>query len=286
MKLLRFGSPGSEKPGLLDADGNIRDLTSIVGDITNKVVEPDSLAHIGSFDVSGLPIVTGNPRLGPCINGVGKFVCIGLNYSDQALDSGQPITSEPVVFMKATSSIVGPNDDIVLLPGSTKTDWEVELGIVMGSDAKNIAESESLDHVAGYCIVHDVSEREWQMERGGQWVKGKSADTYGPIGPWLVTGDEINNPQELDLWLEVNGIRHQDANTRTMIFSVAEIVSYLSQCMSLQAGDIIATGTPKGVGLGMKPQTYLKPGDVVELGVESLGRQKQTVVSNDRPMHE
>ena len=286
MKLLRFGSPGSEKPGLLDTDGNIRDLTSIVGDITNKVVEPDSLAHIGSFDVSGLPIVTGNPRLGPCINGVGKFVCIGLNYTDHALESGQPIPSEPVVFMKATSSIVGPNDDIVLLPGSTKTDWEVELGIVMGSDAKNITESESLDYVAGYCIVNDVSEREWQMERGGQWVKGKSADTYGPIGPWLVTADEINNPQELDLWLEVNGVRHQDANTRTMIFSVAEIVSYLSQCMSLQAGDIIATGTPKGVGLGMKPQTYLKPGDVVELGVESLGRQKQAVVSNDRPMHE
>ena len=286
MKLLRFGSPGSEKPGLLDADGNIRDLTSIVGDITNKVVEPDSLAHIGSFDVSGLPIVTGNPRLGPCIDGVGKFVCIGLNYTDHALESGQPIPSEPVVFMKATSSIVGPNDDIVLLPGSTKTDWEVELGIVMGSDAKNITESESLDYVAGYCIVNDVSEREWQMERGGQWVKGKSADTYGPIGPWLVTADEINNPQELDLWLEVNGARHQDANTRTMIFSVVEIVSYLSQCMSLQAGDIIATGTPKGVGLGMKPQTYLKPGDVVELGVESLGRQKQTVVSNDRPMHE
>ena len=286
MKLLRFGSPGSEKPGLLDTDGNIRDLTSIVGDITNKVVEPDSLAHIGSFDVSGLPIVTGNPRLGPCINGVGKFVCIGLNYTDHALESGQPIPSEPVVFMKATSSIVGPNDDIVLLPGSTKTDWEVELGIVMGSDAKNITESESLDYVAGYCIVNDVSEREWQMERGGQWVKGKSADTYGPIGPWLVTADEINNPQELDLWLEVNGVRHQDANTRTMIFSVAEIVSYLSQCMSLQAGDIIATGTPKGVGLGMKPQTYLKPGDVVELGVESLGRQKQTVVSNGGPIHE
>ena len=286
MKLLRFGSPGSEKPGLLDTDGNIRDLTSIVGDITNKVVEPDSLAHIGSFDVSRLPIVTGNPRLGPCINGVGKFVCIGLNYTDHALESGQPIPSEPVVFMKATSSIVGPNDDIVLLPGSTKTDWEVELGIVMGSDAKNITESESLDYVAGYCIVNDVSEREWQMERGGQWVKGKSADTYGPIGPWLVTADEINNPQELDLWLEVNGARHQDANTRTMIFSVVEIVSYLSQCMSLQAGDIIATGTPKGVGLGMKPQTYLKPGDVVELGVESLGRQKQAVVSNDRPMYE
>ena len=286
MKLLRFGSPGSEKPGLLDTDGNIRDLTSIVGDITNKVVEPDSLAHIGSFDVSGLPIVTGNPRLGPCINGVGKFVCIGLNYTDHALESGQPIPSEPVVFMKATSSIVGPNDDIVLLPGSTKTDWEVELGIVIGSDGKNITESKSLDYVAGYCIVNDVSEREWQMERGGQWVKGKSADTYGPIGPWLVTADEISNPQELNLWLEVNGERHQNANTRTMIFSVAEIVSYLSQCMSLQAGDIIATGTPKGVGLGMKPQTYLKPGDVVELGVESLGRQKQAVVSNDRPMYE
>ena len=286
MKLLRFGSPGSEKPGLLDADGNIRDLTNIVGDITNKVVQPDSLAHIGSSDVTGLPIVPGNPRLGPCINGVGKFVCIGLNYTDHALESGQPIPSEPVVFMKATSSIVGPNDDIVLLPGSTKTDWEVELGIVMGSDAKNITESKSLDYIAGYCIVNDISEREWQMERGGQWVKGKSADTYGPIGPWLVTTDEINNPQELDLWLEVNGERHQNANTRTMIFSVAEIVSYLSQCMSLQAGDIIATGTPKGVGLGMKPQTYLKPGDVVELGVESLGRQKQTVVSNGGSIHE
>ena len=282
MKFLRFGSPGSEKPGLLDADGNIRDLTSVVGDISNQIVGPDSIAAIASVDISEFPIVRGNPRLGPCISGVGKFVCIGLNYSDHALESGQPIPTEPVVFMKATSSITGPNDDIRLLPGSTKTDWEVELGIVIGRDGKNIKESAALDYVAGYCIVHDVSEREWQMERGGQWVKGKSADTYGPIGPWLVTTDEIDDPQELDLWLEVNGIRYQDANTRTMIFSVSEIVSYLSQCMSLQAGDIIATGTPKGVGLGMKPPTYLKSGDVVQLGVQSLGVQKQTVVSDEQ----
>jgi 2-keto-4-pentenoate hydratase/2-oxohepta-3-ene-1,7-dioic acid hydratase in catechol pathway len=282
MKFLRFGSPGSEKPGLLDADGNIRDLTSVVGDISNQIVGPDGIADIASVDISEFPIVRGNPRLGPCISGVGKFVCIGLNYTDHALESGQPIPTEPVVFMKATSSITGPNDDIRLLPGSTKTDWEVELGIVIGSDGKNIKESAALDYVAGYCIVHDVSEREWQMERGGQWVKGKSADTYGPIGPWLVTTDEIDDPQELDLWLEVNGIRYQDANTRTMIFSVSEIVSYLSQCMSLQAGDIIATGTPKGVGLGMKPPTYLKSGDVVQLGVQSLGVQKQTVVSDEQ----
>ena len=282
MKLLRFGSPGSEKPGLLEADGYIRDLTSVVGDISNQIVGPDSIADIASVDISEFPIVRGNPRLGPCISGVGKFVCIGLNYTDHALESGQPIPTEPVVFMKATSSITGPNDDIRLLPGSTKTDWEVELGIVIGRDGKNIKESAALDYVAGYCIVHDVSEREWQMERGGQWVKGKSADTYGPIGPWLVTTDEIDDPQELDLWLEVNGIRYQDANTRTMIFSVSEIVSYLSQCMSLQAGDIIATGTPKGVGLGMKPPTYLKSGDVVQLGVQSLGVQKQTVVSDEQ----
>ena len=281
MKFLRFGSPGSEKPGLLDADGKIRDLTSVVGDISNQIVGPDSIADIAAVDLSELPIVPGNPRLGPCISGVGKFVCIGLNYTDHALESGQPIPTEPVVFMKATSSITGPNDDIRLLPGSTKTDWEVELGIVIGRDTKNITESTALDYVAGYCIVHDVSERQWQMERGGQWVKGKSADTYGPIGPWLVTTDEIDDPQELDLWLEVNGVRYQDANTRTMIFSVSEIVSYLSQCMSLQAGDIIATGTPKGVGLGMKPPTYLKSGDVVQLGVESLGVQKQTVVSDE-----
>ncbi|MBO67250.1 MAG: 2-hydroxyhepta-2,4-diene-1,7-dioate isomerase [Acidiferrobacteraceae bacterium] len=278
MKLLRYGLQGQEKPALLDDQGVIRDLSQHVQDINPTILNPEQLHTLSEIDPIELLAVEGQPRIGPCLSGVGKFICIGLNYTDHALESGQPIPSEPVVFMKATSSIVGPNDDIVLLPGSTKTDWEVELGIVMGSDAKNITESESLDYVAGYCIVHDVSEREWQMERGGQWVKGKSADTYGPIGPWLVTGDEINNPQELDLWLEVNGIRHQDANTRTMIFSVAEIVSYLSQCMSLQAGDIIATGTPKGVGLGMKPPVYLSAGDEVRLSVEGLGTQQQNVV--------
>ena len=279
MKLLRFGSPGSEKPGLLDTDGNIRDLTSIVGDITNKVVEPDSLAHIGSFDVSGLPIVTGNPRLGPCINGVGKFVCIGLNYTDHALESGQPIPSEPVVFMKATSSIVGPNDDIVLLPGSTKTDWEVELGIVMGSDAKNITESESLDYVAGYCIVNDVSEREWQMERGGQWVKGKSGDTFGPIGPYLVTKDEILDINNLNLSLDVNEKKMQAGNTKNMIFNTNFLLSYLSKFMSLQPGDIVTTGTPAGVGMGMKPPVFLKVGDKMRLSIEKLGEQNSKVVS-------
>ena len=278
MKLLRYGLQGQEKPALLDDQGVIRDLSQHVQDINPTILNPEQLHTLSEIDPIELLVVEGQPRIGPCLSGVGKFICIGLNYTDHALESGQPIPSEPVVFMKATSSIVGPNDDIVLLPGSTKTDWEAELGIVMGSDAKNITESESLDYVAGYCIVHDVSEREWQMERGGQWVKGKSADTYGPIGPWLVTGDEINNPQELDLWLEVNGIRHQDANTRTMIFSVAEIVSYLSQCMSLQAGDIIATGTPKGVGLGMKPPVYLSAGDEVRLSVEGLGTQQQNVV--------
>tara|TARA_Y100001934_G_scaffold154598_1_gene185247 strand:- start:553 stop:1401 length:849 start_codon:yes stop_codon:yes gene_type:complete len=278
MKLLRYGLQGQEKPALLDDQGVMRDLSQYVQDISPTILNPERLHALSEINPMELPAVEGQPRIGPCLSGVGKFLCIGLNYSDHALESGQPIPSEPVVFMKATSSIVGPNDDIVLLPGSTKTDWEVELGIVMGSDAKNVTESESLDYVAGYCIVHDVSEREWQMERGGQWVKGKSADTYGPIGPWLVTGDEIKNPQELDLWLEVNGVRHQDANTRTMIFSVAEIVSYLSQCMSLQAGDIIATGTPKGVGLGMKPPVYLNAGDEVRLSVEGLGTQQQNVV--------
>ncbi len=278
MKLLRYGLQGQEKPALLDDQGVMRDLSQYVQDISPTILNPERLHALSEINPMELPAVEGQPRIGPCLSGVGKFLCIGLNYSDHALESGQPIPSEPVVFMKATSSIVGPNDDIVLLPGSTKTDWEVELGIVMGSDAKNVTESESLDYVAGYCIVHDVSEREWQMERGGQWVKGKSADTYGPIGPWLVTGDEIKNPQELDLWLEVNGVRHQDANTRTMIFSVAEIISYLSQCMSLQAGDIIATGTPKGVGLGMKPPVYLNAGDEVRLSVEGLGTQQQNVV--------
>ena len=278
MKLLRYGLQGQEKPALLDDQGVMRDLSQYVQDISPIILNPERLHALSEINPMELPAVEGQPRIGPCLSGVGKFLCIGLNYSDHALESGQPIPSEPVVFMKATSSIVGPNDDIVLLPGSTKTDWEVELGIVMGSDAKNVTESESLDYVAGYCIVHDVSEREWQMERGGQWVKGKSADTYGPIGPWLVTGDEIKNPQELDLWLEVNGVRHQDANTSTMIFSVVEIVSYLSQCMSLQAGDIIATGTPKGVGLGMKPPVYLNAGDEVRLSVEGLGTQQQNVV--------
>ena len=280
MRLVRYGEVGAEMPGILDDQGSIRDLSSIVGDISPATVQAGELERIASIDPSSLPRVEGNPRLGPCVGQIGKFVCIGLNYTDHAKESGMPIPTEPIVFMKTTSAISGPNDNIELIRGSVKTDWEVELGIVIGAHTKYVSQENALDHVAGYCVVNDVSERQWQLEQGGQWIKGKSGDTYGPIGPWLVTRDEVPDPQNLDMWLEVNDKRHQDGNTRTMIFPVSQIISYLSQCMSLQAGDIIATGTPPGVGHGMKPPVYLQPGDVVRLSVEGLGLQQQQVVDS------
>ncbi len=280
MRLVRYGEVGAEKPGILDDQGSIRDLSSIVGDISPATVQAGELERIASIDPSSLPRVEGNPRLGPCVGQIGKFVCIGLNYTDHAKETGMPIPTEPIVFMKTTSAISGPNDNIELIRGSVKTDWEVELGIVIGAHTKYVSQENALDHVAGYCVVNDVSERQWQLEQGGQWIKGKSGDTYGPIGPWLVTRDEVPDPQNLDMWLEVNDKRHQDGNTRTMIFPVSQIVSYLSQCMSLQAGDIIATGTPPGVGHGMNPPVYLQSGDVVRLSVEGLGLQQQQVVDS------
>ena len=280
MKLLRYGEVGAEKPGMLDEQGDIRDLSTIVSDISPAIIDAGDLDGLKSVDPTSLPRVEGNPRLGPCVGQIGKFVCIGLNYSDHAKETGMPIPTEPIVFMKTTSSISGPDDDIELIRGSVKTDWEVELGIVVGKHTKYVSEENALDHVAGYCVVNDVSERQWQLEQGGQWIKGKSGDTYGPIGPWFVTRDEIPDPQNLDLWLEVNDKRHQDGNTRTMIFPVSTIISYLSQCMSLQPGDVIATGTPPGVGQGMKPPVYLRAGDRLRLGVEGLGIQQQTVIDS------
>ncbi|OYD74279.1 UNVERIFIED_ORG: 2-keto-4-pentenoate hydratase/2-oxohepta-3-ene-1,7-dioic acid hydratase in catechol pathway [Burkholderia sp. CF145] len=278
MKLLRYGPPGGEKPGLLDTDGNVRDLSGHVADISGDVLLPDSLARLKALDVTSLPRVGGDPRLGPCVGGTRKFICIGLNYSDHAAETGAAIPPEPIVFMKATSAIVGPNDAIEIPRNALKTDWEVELGVVIGKTAKYVSESDAMDHVAGYCVINDVSERAFQAERQGQWTKGKSADTFGPTGPWLVTSDEVHNPQALPMWLEVNGHRYQNGNTATMIYGVRYLVAYLSQFMSLQPGDVISTGTPPGVGLGQKPPVYLKPGDVVTLGIEGLGQQRQNVL--------
>ena len=279
MKLLRYGPPGAEKPGLLDSTGAIRDLSGVVPDIAGDTLLPESLAKLRKLDPASLPKVSGTPRIGPCVGGVGKFIAIGLNYSDHAAESGMPVPKEPIVFMKATSCIVGPNDNIEIPRGSQKTDWEVELGVVIGKPAKYVTEQDALSHVAGYCVVHDVSERAYQLEGTGQWTKGKSADTFGPIGPWLVTDDEVANCGELNLWLEVDGQRYQDGTTKTLIFGVTYLVSYLSRFMSLQPGDIITTGTPPGVGHGKKPPVYLRAGNVVRLGVEGLGEQQQTVVS-------
>ena len=278
MKLVRHGNKGKERPGALDADGVFRDLSSIVTDINGQSLSPESLSSLCQVDLTTLPIVDSTTRLGPCVGNVGKLVCIGLNYSDHAKESGMPIPTEPIVFMKATSSISGANDNIELIRGSEKTDWEVELGIIIGSHTKYVSEDDALDHVAGYCVVNDISERHWQLERQGNWTKGKSGDTYGPIGPWVVTRDEIPDPQSLDLWLKVNGQTMQNGNTNTMIFGVRTIVSYLSQCMSLQPGDVIATGTPPGVGQGMNPPVFLKSGDTVETSVAGLGTQKQIVI--------
>ena len=278
MKLLRYGSVGNEKPGLLDQDGSIRDLSSVINDIDGETLSPRSIEQLSGIEPEPLPTVTGEPRLGTCVGNISKLVCIGLNYSDHAKESGMAIPTEPIVFMKAISAISGPNDNIELIRGSEKTDWEVELGIVIGSHTKYVTEDDALDHVAGYCVVNDISERHWQLERQGNWTKGKSGDTYGPVGPWMVTRDEVPNPQALDLWLKVNGKTMQDGNTDTMIFGVKTIVSYLSQCMSLQPGDVIATGTPPGVGQGMNPPVFLKAGDEVETSVAGLGTQKQTVI--------
>ncbi|NRO98635.1 2-hydroxyhepta-2,4-diene-1,7-dioate isomerase [Paraburkholderia sp. NMBU_R16] len=278
MKLLRYGAPGKEKPGVLDADGNLRDLSGHVPDIAGDVLLPDSFARLKALDFASLPRVEGNVRLGPCVGGTGKFICIGLNYSDHAAETGVTVPPEPVVFMKATSAIVGPNDAIEIPRDALKTDWEVELGVVIGKTAKYVSERDAMDHVAGYCVINDVSERAFQAERQGQWTKGKSADTFGPIGPWLVSADELRDPQALPLWLEVNGHRYQNGSTATMVYGVRYLVAYLSRFMSLQPGDIISTGTPPGVGLGQKPPIYLKPGDVVTLGIEGLGQQRQDVV--------
>jgi 2-keto-4-pentenoate hydratase/2-oxohepta-3-ene-1,7-dioic acid hydratase in catechol pathway len=278
MKLLRYGPPGAEKPGLLDSSGAIRDLSGVIPDISGETLLPQSIAGLRKLDPGSLPRVTGKPRIGPCVGRVGKFICIGLNYSDHAAESGMPVPSEPIVFMKATSCIVGPNDNIELPRGSQKTDWEVELGVVIGKPAKYVTEQDALSHVAGYCVVHDVSERAYQLEGTGQWVKGKSADTFGPIGPWLVTADEVPDCGNLNLWLEVDEHRYQDGSTKTLIFGVPFLISYLSKFMSMQPGDIITTGTPPGVGHGKNPPVYLRDGNVVRLGVEGLGEQQQQVV--------
>jgi ureidoglycolate lyase len=279
MKLLRFGPLGNEKPGLLDADGAIRDLSGIVDDLSGEVLGDDSLAKLRGIDPATLPVVEGNPRIGACVGQVGKFICIGLNYADHAAESGMGLPEEPVIFFKATSSIMGPDDDVEIPRTSVKSDWEVELGVVIGKHTKYVSVEDALDHVAGYCVVNDLSERDFQLHRSGQWVKGKSCDTFGPIGPWLVTRDDVPDPQNLSMYLEVNGHRYQDGSTKTMHFDVATVVSHLSQFMSLQPGDVISTGTPPGVGLGQTPETYLKPGDMMELGIEGLGIQKQNVLA-------
>ncbi|MGI3747564.1 MAG: fumarylacetoacetate hydrolase family protein [Janthinobacterium lividum] len=279
MKLLRYGEPGQERPGLLDSDGRIRDLTDLIGDLSGTALSPESIAHLQSQDVDSLPLVEGNPRLGPCVGKIGKFICIGLNYADHAAETGADIPKEPIIFNKWTSAIVGPNDNVEIPRNSTKTDWEVELGVVIGKGGRYIDEADALEHVAGYCVINDVSEREFQIERGGTWDKGKGCDTFGPIGPWLVTRDEIADPHQLNLWLEVDGKRYQNGNTRTMIFQIPKLVSYLSQFMSLQPGDVISTGTPPGVGLGIKPEpVFLRAGQTMRLGIEGLGEQQQLTV--------
>lgn len=280
MKLMRVGPLGQEKPAILDADGKIRDLSGHVSDIGGKAISPEGLAELAKIDLSTLPVIEAGERVGACVAGTGKFICIGLNFSDHAAETGATVPPEPVIFMKATSAICGPFDNVLIPRGSEKTDWEVELGVVIGKTAKYVSEADALDHVAGYCVSHDVSERAFQTERSGQWTKGKSCDTFGPIGPWLVTKDEIADPQNLGMWLKVNGESMQDGSSKTMVYGVANVVSYLSQFMSLQPGDVISTGTPPGVGLGMIPQRFLKAGDVVELGIEGLGTQKQTFVAD------
>ena len=282
MKLLRYGEKGQEKPGLLDAQGNIRDLSSLIPDVAGSALDAASLATLSHIDPASLPLVSGSPRLGACVGQVGKFICIGLNYADHAAESGMAVPAEPVLFNKWTSAICGPNDDVEIPRHSTKTDWEVELGVVIGKGGRYIDECNAMEHVAGYCVINDVSEREWQLERGGTWDKGKGFDTFGPLGPWLVTRDEIPDPHQLNLWLEVDGHRYQNGNTRTMVFQIPALIAYLSRCMSLQPGDVISTGTPPGVGLGIKPEpVFLHAGQVMRLGIEGLGEQRQRTVQAD-----
>lgn len=278
MKILRIGAKGAEKPALLDAAGRARDLSAVLPDITAKALRPASLATLRSLDPESLPLLPDNARIGLPWTGCGKFICVGLNYADHAAESGMAIPAEPVLFTKHTSTMIGCNDPVVIPQGSVKTDWEVELGVVIGTTARYVSEEQALSHVAGYCVVNDVSEREYQLERGGTWDKGKGCDTFGPVGPWIVTADEVADPQQLDMWLEVNGFRHQNGSTRTMVFSVAQLVSYISRFTTLYPGDLISTGTPPGVGMGVKPHaTYLKPGDVMQLSIQGLGTQRQTV---------
>ncbi|AYR23361.1 ureidoglycolate lyase [Herbaspirillum rubrisubalbicans] len=279
MKLLRYGPVGQEKPGILDQSGKIRDLSAYIKDVNGAVLDDASLDKIRKLDLNSLPAVEGAPRIGACVGNIGKFICIGLNYADHAAESNLPIPAEPVVFNKWTSAVVGPNDDVKIPRGSKKTDWEVELGVVIGKGGSYIDEKDAMSHVAGYCVVNDVSEREYQIERGGTWDKGKGCDTFGPIGPWLVTRDEVADPQKLGMWLEVDGKRYQNGNTSTMIFGVAHIVSYLSRFMSLQPGDVISTGTPPGVGMGVKPEAvYLRAGQTMRLGIDGLGEQQQKTI--------
>ncbi|EJL52234.1 2-keto-4-pentenoate hydratase/2-oxohepta-3-ene-1,7-dioic acid hydratase [Rhizobium sp. CF122] len=279
MKLMRVGEVGREKPAMLDSDGKIRDLSGHVSDVGGDAISPEGLSKLKALDPKSLPELLPG-RIGACVAGTGKFICIGLNFSDHAAETGATVPPEPVIFMKATSAIVGPNDNVLIPRGSEKTDWEVELGVVIGKTAKYVSEADALDYVAGYCVSHDVSERAFQTERAGQWTKGKSCDTFGPIGPWLVTKDEIADPQNLGMWLKVNGETMQNGSSKTMVYGVAFVVSYLSQFMSLHPGDVISTGTPPGVGMGMKPPRFLKAGDVVELGIEGLGTQKQTFLAD------
>jgi len=278
MKLMRVGEPGNEQPAILDTEGNIRSLVGKVSDVGGELLTQEGLAELSKLDLSELPIVDAAVRKGPVVSRVGKFICVGLNYADHAAESGMDVPSEPVLFMKATSSVVGANDNVQLPPASTKSDWEVELGVVIGNEARYVSEEDAMNHVAGYCVVNDLSEREYQLEKEGQWCKGKGCDTFGPIGPYLVTKDEVADPSELDIWLELNGERVQDGNTRTMVYKVPFLVSYISQFMSLQPGDIISTGTPPGVGLGFNPPKYLNEGDVMKLGITGLGEQQQSVV--------
>ena len=282
MKLVRYGTTGQEKPGMIDADGTLRDLSAHVADITGATLGDDSIAKLRALDPATLPTVDGNPRMGACVGDIGKFMCIGLNYADHAAETGADIPEHPILFMKANSAITGPNDDVVMPRGSATTDWEVELGVVIGKAAKYVSEEDALDYVAGYCLCNDVSERHFQTSLTGQWTKGKSCDTFGPTGPWLVTRDEVEDPQKLDMWLDVNGKRMQTGNTKTMIFTVAQVISHLSQLFTLHPGDVISTGTPPGVGMGIKPEpVYLKDGDVMELSIQGLGMQRQNVRADD-----
>ncbi|CAE6841404.1 fumarylacetoacetate hydrolase family protein [Xanthomonas arboricola] len=282
MKLVRVGAPGQERPGLIDGEGRIRDLSGVIDDVAGEHITNAGLDKLRALDVSTLPLLEGELRYGAAVGQIGKFICVGLNYADHAAESGMDVPKMPILFMKATTAVTGPNDTVIIPRGSVKSDWEVELGVVIGDVARDVAVDDALNHVAGYAVINDLSEREFQLEHGGQWVKGKSADTFGPIGPWLVTRDEIADPQNLSMWLEVNGHRYQNGSTRTMVFGVAELVSHISRYMTLMPGDVISTGTPPGVGLGQKPPVYLKPGDVMELEIEGLGRQRQPVVAHPR----